>query len=169
MSICNDWAQYLKLTYCDTLRLIWIKRYWKVVIASLGQGYFSSVPNTWNPTLIHLFSYKVLHRLTTLEKKVSININLFWVFHPISGQSPFNCCDEDELFWSICNEQAFFPKFLSKEAVQLLTMVSDQELLATLMRIYYTLTLFFLYCKILIRYSIVIRKGPCQATGHKEL
>ena len=40
------------------------------------------------------------------------------------GQSPFNGCDEDELFWSICNEQAFFPKFLSKEAVQLLTLVS---------------------------------------------
>ena len=64
------------------------------------------------------------------------------MYYPISGQSPFNGCDEDELFWSICNEQAFFPKFLSKEAVQLLTMVSIQELLATLMSIYYTITLF---------------------------
>ena len=82
------------------------------------------------------------------------------------GQSPFNGCDEDELFWSICNEQAFFPKFLSKEAVQLLTMVGTQKLLATLVSMYYTIALFSLYFKILIHCSIVVRKGPCQATRH---
>ena len=27
-------------------------------------------------------------------------------------------CDEDELFWSICNEAAYFPRFLSREAKQ---------------------------------------------------
>ena len=40
------------------------------------------------------------------------------------GQSPFNGCDEDELFWSICNEQAYFPRFLSKEAKAILLLVS---------------------------------------------
>ena len=80
VDIFNDWTDYLKLTYCITLRIIWIKRYWNVVIASLGQVFFSSILDTWNSTFIHLFSfpYKVLHRLTTLEKKVDININLFW-------------------------------------------------------------------------------------------
>ena len=112
---------------------------------------------------------KVIASGNDQNANICVNMNLFWICHPISGQSPFNGCDEDELFWSICNEQAFFPKFLSKEAVQLLTMVSIQELLATLMSIYYTITLFSSYCKILICCSIALRKGPFQATGNKEL
>ena len=51
-------------------------------------------------------------------------LSLLIIYSIIIGQSPFNGCDEDELFWSICNEQAFFPTFLIKEAVQLLTLVS---------------------------------------------
>ena len=39
------------------------------------------------------------------------------------GQSPFNGCDEDELFWSICNEQPFYPKFITKEAIHILIKV----------------------------------------------
>ena len=40
------------------------------------------------------------------------------------GQSPFNGCDEDELFWSICNEQPYYPRFLSREAKHVLQLVS---------------------------------------------
>jgi novel protein kinase C delta type len=39
------------------------------------------------------------------------------------GQSPFNGCDEDELFWSICNEQPYYPRWLSKEALSFLKQV----------------------------------------------
>ena len=48
------------------------------------------------------------------------------LYEMLIGQSPFNGCDEDELFWSICNEQAYFPRFLSKEAKQLLLLVRQQ-------------------------------------------
>jgi hypothetical protein len=30
---------------------------------------------------------------------------------------------QDELFWSICNEQAYFPRFLPKEAKHILDLV----------------------------------------------
>ena len=47
------------------------------------------------------------------------------LYEMLIGQSPFNGCDEDELFWSICNEQAYFPRFLSKEAKQMLLLVRE--------------------------------------------
>ena len=47
------------------------------------------------------------------------------LYEMLIGQSPFNGCDEDELFWSICNEQAYFPRFLSKEAKQLLLAMDE--------------------------------------------
>jgi novel protein kinase C delta type len=40
------------------------------------------------------------------------------------GQSPFSGCDEDELFWSICNEIPWYPHYLSKEALKLLQSVN---------------------------------------------
>ena len=49
------------------------------------------------------------------------------LYEMLIGQSPFNGCDEDELFWSICNEQAYFPRFLSKEAKQILLLVRKLE------------------------------------------
>ena len=36
-------------------------------------------------------------------------------------------CDEDELFWSICNEVAFFPKFLTKESKHLIQLVRKRQ------------------------------------------
>lgn len=40
------------------------------------------------------------------------------------GRSPFQGTDEDELFWSICNEEPHYPRFLSKEATHILGLVS---------------------------------------------
>jgi len=49
------------------------------------------------------------------------------LYEMLIGQSPFNGCDEDELFWSICNEQAYFPRFLSKETKQLLLLLLEKN------------------------------------------
>ena len=49
------------------------------------------------------------------------------LYEMLIGQSPFNGCDEDELFWSICNEQAYFPRFLSKEAKQILLLLLEKQ------------------------------------------
>ncbi|XP_056643762.1 uncharacterized protein LOC130449782 [Diorhabda sublineata] len=43
------------------------------------------------------------------------------------GQSPFSGCDEDELFWSICNEKPVFPKHLSTYAIDLLTLLMEKD------------------------------------------
>jgi serine/threonine protein kinase len=46
------------------------------------------------------------------------------LYEMLIGQSPFSGCDEDDLFWSICNEQPHFPRFLSREANSILSLVS---------------------------------------------
>ncbi|KAG8228990.1 hypothetical protein J437_LFUL006938 [Ladona fulva] len=43
------------------------------------------------------------------------------------GQSPFTGCDEDELFWCICNESPLFPKFLSREARDILARLLNKN------------------------------------------
>lgn len=43
------------------------------------------------------------------------------------GQSPFSGCDEDELFWSICNEIPWFPVYISAEATSILKGVSLEK------------------------------------------
>jgi len=40
------------------------------------------------------------------------------------GKSPFSGCDEDALFWSICNEQPQYPRYLSVDAKSVLVAVS---------------------------------------------
>ncbi|KAH9364742.1 hypothetical protein HPB48_014875 [Haemaphysalis longicornis] len=45
-------------------------------------------------------------------------------YEMLIGQSPFNGTDEDELFWSVCNEEAYYPRFLSREAKSLLVLKS---------------------------------------------
>lgn len=46
------------------------------------------------------------------------------VYEMVIGQSPFSGHDEDELFWSVCNEPVHYPRFLSKESKRLLELVS---------------------------------------------
>uniref|UniRef100_A0A182M5Q2 Non-specific serine/threonine protein kinase n=1 Tax=Anopheles culicifacies TaxID=139723 RepID=A0A182M5Q2_9DIPT len=49
------------------------------------------------------------------------------VYEMLVGQSPFSGCDEDELFWSICNEIPWFPHYLSKEALRLLQSLLEKD------------------------------------------
>ncbi|GLV42876.1 Protein kinase C delta [Carabus blaptoides fortunei] len=49
------------------------------------------------------------------------------LYEMLIGQSPFSGCDEDELFWSICNERPVIPAFLSKEASQILTLLLEKD------------------------------------------
>lgn len=65
------------------------------------------------------------------------------------GQSPFSGCDEDELFWSICNEKPVIPRFLSTEANAILLLVKIPK--------------FQLKKSNLL--ILVVRKGRWQETG----
>lgn len=48
-------------------------------------------------------------------------------YEMLIGQSPFNGTDEDELFWSVCNEEAYYPRFLSREAKSMLVLLLDKN------------------------------------------
>lgn len=50
------------------------------------------------------------------------------LYEMVVGQSPFNGCDEDELFWCICNEQAYYPRFIAKETKAILMLVLSARL-----------------------------------------
>lgn len=45
------------------------------------------------------------------------------LYEMLIGQSPFSGCDEDQLFWSICNEQPQYPRYLSTQAKSILISV----------------------------------------------
>ncbi|XP_034824973.2 uncharacterized protein Pkcdelta isoform X2 [Maniola hyperantus] len=49
------------------------------------------------------------------------------LYEMLIGQSPFSGCDEDELFWSICNEMPSYPRFLSPESLSILTRLLDKD------------------------------------------
>ncbi|XP_045493706.1 uncharacterized protein LOC123692895 isoform X1 [Colias croceus] len=49
------------------------------------------------------------------------------LYEMLIGQSPFSGCDEDELFWSICNEMPSYPRFLSTESLSILTRLLDKD------------------------------------------
>ncbi|XP_073973344.1 uncharacterized protein isoform X2 [Rhodnius prolixus] len=50
------------------------------------------------------------------------------LYEMLVGQSPFSGCDEDDLFWSICNMRPHFPRHLSAEAKSILNAVSTRNL-----------------------------------------
>ncbi|XP_030761532.1 serine/threonine-protein kinase STE20-like isoform X2 [Sitophilus oryzae] len=49
------------------------------------------------------------------------------LYEMLLGQSPFSGCDEDELFWSICNEKPVIPRFLSADANSVLTQFLEKD------------------------------------------
>ncbi|XP_039295440.1 LOW QUALITY PROTEIN: putative protein kinase C delta type homolog [Nilaparvata lugens] len=49
------------------------------------------------------------------------------LYEMLVGQSPFSGCDEDDLFWSICNEQPHYPRFLSKESKLILSQLLEKD------------------------------------------
>ncbi|KAG5683478.1 hypothetical protein PVAND_012756 [Polypedilum vanderplanki] len=49
------------------------------------------------------------------------------VYEMLIGQSPFSGCDEDELFWSICNEIPWYPHYLSQESLKLLQSLLEKD------------------------------------------
>jgi serine/threonine protein kinase len=49
------------------------------------------------------------------------------LYEMLIGQSPFSGCDEDELFWSICNEIPWYPHYLSKEALKCLQSLLEKD------------------------------------------
>ncbi|XP_064211168.1 putative protein kinase C delta type homolog isoform X4 [Tribolium castaneum] len=49
------------------------------------------------------------------------------LYEMLLGQSPFSGCDEDELFWSICNEKPVIPRFLSQEASAVLQLFLEKD------------------------------------------
>lgn len=48
-------------------------------------------------------------------------------YEMLIGQSPFSGCDEDELFWSICNEIPWYPQYLSKEGLKILQSLLEKD------------------------------------------
>ncbi|XP_066246215.1 putative protein kinase C delta type homolog isoform X2 [Euwallacea similis] len=49
------------------------------------------------------------------------------LYEMLLGQSPFSGGDEDELFWSICNEKPVIPRFLSAEAGSVLLQFLEKD------------------------------------------
>lgn len=49
------------------------------------------------------------------------------LYEMLIGQSPFSGCDEDELFWSICNEIPWYPHYLSKDALKCLQALLEKD------------------------------------------
>lgn len=50
------------------------------------------------------------------------------LYEMLIGQSPFSGCDEDELFWSICNEVPWYPYYISKDALNVLSKVRQNPM-----------------------------------------
>ncbi|XP_076300396.1 uncharacterized protein LOC143218820 [Lasioglossum baleicum] len=49
------------------------------------------------------------------------------LYEMLTGQSPFSGCDEDELFWSICNERPFIPRYLSQDSTDMLLCLLEKD------------------------------------------
>ncbi|XP_049782572.1 uncharacterized protein LOC126184246 [Schistocerca cancellata] len=50
------------------------------------------------------------------------------LYEMLIGVSPFSGCDDNELFWSICNETPHYPRFLSLEAKNILVLLLEKDI-----------------------------------------
>lgn len=86
--------------------------------------------NTLNYTMTILYRYEMNCISVIYFKGQKYNQNTDWwsfgvlLYEMLVGQSPFSGCDEDALFWSICNEIPWYPFYLSDEALDILGKVS---------------------------------------------
>ncbi|XP_054276336.1 uncharacterized protein LOC128995361 isoform X2 [Macrosteles quadrilineatus] len=49
------------------------------------------------------------------------------MYEMLVGESPFSGCDEDDLFWCICNRQPHYPRFITLEAKRILMQLLEKE------------------------------------------
>ncbi|XP_025411745.1 putative protein kinase C delta type homolog isoform X3 [Sipha flava] len=49
------------------------------------------------------------------------------LYEMLVGKSPFSGCDEDALFWSICNEQPQYPRYLSVDSKSVLVALLEKD------------------------------------------
>ncbi|XP_054722210.1 putative protein kinase C delta type homolog [Uloborus diversus] len=49
------------------------------------------------------------------------------LYEMLNGRSPFCGTDDDELFWSICNEEPTYPHYLTKESVDILKLLLNKK------------------------------------------
>lgn len=49
------------------------------------------------------------------------------LYEMVVGKSPFTGTDEDELLWNVCNEEVYYPKYLTKAFVDLLKLLLQKK------------------------------------------
>lgn len=127
-------------TWQHPVRLRWScqnSRFWNVQTPSFpGQNGGHFLWNTWlyGPRSKKTLKYKLNISINTFSFQIikgqHYNQSVDWwsfgvlLYEMLLAQSPFSGCDEDELFWSICNEKPVLPRFLSQDASRILSMVS---------------------------------------------
>jgi len=53
------------------------------------------------------------------------------LYEMMIGQSPFHGDEEEDLFYAICNDSLFYPRFLRQESICCLTQVCQYAILSS--------------------------------------
>ena len=78
-----------------------------------------------------MYLYSLILKICLLGKRYGISVD-WWSFgvlcyEMLIGQSPFQGEDEDDLFQSICNDSIDYPRWLSKEAINLVDKLLQRD------------------------------------------